>query len=140
MSATNEGTCKERVKSHYCGRMADIRELWELWRNDPDATDPELGNFNEYGLCWDYVSPGTFNGQRRGYFRWQLSTGGPSDEFRIYVDERLAVCRIEYWFLDWFDGARRVIRRGRDFDVLNKIWDDMRECGMPEEWMKRAEG
>jgi hypothetical protein len=95
--------------------------------------------FNEYGLSWDYVAPGTFEGQRRGYFRWQLSWGGPSDEFRFFVDENFGVCRVEYWFIDWFDGARRVIRRGADFDLLSEIWEDIRDMDMPRHWMDQAE-
>ena len=35
----------------------------------------------------------------------QISWGGPSSEFRIYVDENLNICAVEYWYLDWYDGA-----------------------------------
>jgi hypothetical protein len=35
----------------------------------------------------------------REYYRIQFSWGGPSDELRIYHD------RVEYRFMDWFDGA-----------------------------------
>ena len=38
--------------------------------------------------------------QRFGYWRWQLSWGGPSDEFRLYGGGKLV-----YHFADWFDGA-----------------------------------
>jgi hypothetical protein len=58
------------------------------------------------GLCFDYVDPNTFNDQREGYWRWQLSWGGPGDEFRIYINPDKSVHRIEYWYLDWFDGAK----------------------------------
>ena len=56
-------------------------------------------------LGFDYVEPGTFTDQLEGYWRWQLSWGGPGDEFRIYVNPDKSVHRIEYWYLDWFDGA-----------------------------------
>jgi hypothetical protein len=58
------------------------------------------------GLCFDYVDPNTFTDQKEGYWRWQLSWGGPGDEFRIYVNPDKSVHRIEYWYLDWFDGAK----------------------------------
>jgi len=59
-----------------------------------------------YGLCFDYVAPHTFTDQPEGYYRWQLSWGGPSDEFRIYVDDMCRPVRVEYWFMDWWDGAK----------------------------------
>jgi len=139
MSADRNRTCKERVGEHYSRRMEVIQRLWALWQKDDETHDEEDGNFNEYGLSWDYIPAGTFEKQRRGYFRWQLSWGGPSDEFRFFVDEQLKVCRIEYWFMDWFDGARRVLRRGRDFDLLCEIWADLLEWGSPQQWMKATQ-
>ena len=62
---------------------------------------------NERGLSFDYVEPNTFNDQTRGYWRFQLSWGGPSDEFRIYTDIFTnKIHYIEYWYMDWFDGAK----------------------------------
>jgi len=55
---------------------------------------------NESGLCFDRVEAGTFKAQRAGYWRWQLSWGGPSQEFRLFDNGDL-----EFWHLDWFDGA-----------------------------------
>ena len=131
-------TCKERVTEHYKSRMDDIRQLWESYKDNPEAEVEDLGTFNEYGLAFDYVSPRTFTDQRRGYFRYQLSTGGPGDEFRFYVDENLNPTRIEYWFLDWWDGAKRVLRSGADFDLLAEILEDFREVGTLEYAMKQV--
>ena len=55
---------------------------------------------NQSGLCFDRVEAGTFEDQRAAYWRWQLSWGGPSQEFRLFDNGDL-----EYWYLDWFDGA-----------------------------------
>jgi len=41
-----------------------------------------------------------------GYWRWQFSWGGPSDELRAYVNELREIHRLEYWFMDWMDGAK----------------------------------
>ena len=60
---------------------------------------------NQTALPGDYVEPYTFDDQREGYYRLQLSWGGPSDEFRIYTDMNKTIHEIEYWYLDWFDGA-----------------------------------
>ncbi len=119
-------TCQERVREELQGRIADLSKLWELWKKDPHAYDEDIGNWNEYGLCLDYVAPGTFNNQKRGYLRYQLSWGGPSDEFRFYLDESLNTTRIEYWFLDWFDGAK-IILKGRALELLQEIYEDFKD-------------
>lgn len=85
--------------------MSVISRLWDLYQKDADASDDELGTFEEYGLGWSYVPADTFSDQKQGYIRWQLSWGGPADEFRFFLDELLRPIRIEYWYLDWFDGA-----------------------------------
>ena len=124
-------SCKERVQDELNDRLADIRKLWRLYQHTPDTYDPDLGSFPEYGLCFDYVAKGTFGDQRRGYFRWQLSWGGPADEFRFYTDECLDPIVIEYWFLDWFDGAK-VILQGQNYDLLAEIFQYFRETGVVE--------
>jgi len=133
-----QATCKERVTKNYQGRIADIRQLWTAYGEDPEKQVPDLGNFNEYGLAFDYVAPDTFNGQRRGYFRYQLSWGGPGDEFRFYTDENFKPSRVEYWFLDWFDGAKRTIRSGTDWELLTEIFEDFRDCGIVESEYHKA--
>lgn len=62
--------------------------------------------FNAYGLCFDYVEPETFTEQLEGYWRFQISYGGPSEEIRFYYSAGASrPYRIEFWYLDWFDGA-----------------------------------
>lgn len=89
-------TCKERVSEQWEGRRRDLRLLLD----SEDNYTEELGDLNEYGLCLDLVEAGTFKGQREDYVRYQFSWGGPSDELRFFKNGD-----IEYWFLDWFDGA-----------------------------------
>jgi len=129
---TTQPKCKDRVRPHLKSRIHDIRKLWRLYQKDPKTSDDDLGSFPEYGLCFDYVAPHTFSDQRRGYFRYQLSCGGPQDEFRFYTDENLDPVRVEYWFLDWFDGAK-IILHGKDFDLLNEIFQDFKELGVVQD-------
>jgi len=131
------GKCKDKVRHELRGRIADIRKLWRLYRKDPDAYDEELGRFDEYGLCFDYVPRDTFSDQKRGFFRWQLSWGGPQDEFRFFTDENLDPYEIEYWYLDWFDGAG-VKLCGRDHELLAEIFGDFKEMGAVEAERKKA--
>ena len=87
-----------------------------------DEDIPDLGSLFDYGLSFDYVAPQTFNDQLEGYFRYQLSWGGPSDEFRIYANRiseyDWSIYKIEYWFLDWFDGAKINVTGETFFDEL----------------------
>ena len=79
-------------------------------QGDSDGYHSELGHICEYGLGFDYVAPHTFGeDQDEGYFRFQISWGGPSEEFRIYANGReydWSIYKLEFWFLDWFDGAK----------------------------------
>ena len=101
--STKQATCAERVESRMLSRLEDLARMqaWAQYADDPDDYEPKVeSNLYEYGLCFDYVEPGTFDGQRCGYWRYQLSSGGPSDEFRLYGGGR-----VEYRFHDWYDGA-----------------------------------
>ena len=60
-------------------------------------TQYDLSDFYNYGLSFDFCEADEEND---GYYRFQLSWGGPSDEIRFYHDGS-----IEYVFLDWFVGV-----------------------------------
>lgn len=132
----SEPTCKQQVRSHLNSRISDLTRLWKDYTNGDEGLD-DLGRFNEYGLCFDYVPAHTFTDQPRGFFRYQLSTGGPGDEFRFYVDETFTPYRIEYWFLDWYDGAK-IVLKGKAEALLLDIWNDFKECDVPQNAMKQA--
>ena len=104
-----ETKCKDKVEEVSDDRLADIKKLLDLYYQNPEAYHEELGtNFSEYGLCFDYIEPYTFDGQPESYYRYQLSWGGPSEEIRFYVSsppESTECYRIEFWYLDWSDGA-----------------------------------
>ena len=122
----SDQTCLSRVKDEYESRMDDLRQLWDSYCNDPDESVNDLGTLYEYGLSFDYVAPQTFKDQNQGYFRYQLSWGGPSDEFRIYAekinDYSFSVYKIEYWFLDWFDGAH-VLLQGKEYKFIKELFE-----------------
>lgn len=133
----SQPNCKERVGAELRGRVKDLRKLWRLYQEDPEQSDEDLGRFEEYGLSFDYVAPGTWEKQKRGYFRYQISWGGPGDEFRFFVNPDFSLYRVEYWFMDWFDGARRILK-GRDYDLLAEIYECYRETGTVEQAYKEG--
>ena len=109
-------TCKDRWEGEKNDTLETIRDLWEKAK----AGDPE--EFDQYGLCFEFVAAGTFGDQRRGYFRYQLSFGGPSDEFRFLTeDPKNDKPDISYWFLDWFDGHGEELT-GDDYGLMLEIW------------------
>src|SRR3990167_5011806 len=119
MKNTKDKSCAERVQDAFNSRMEDIRTLYDAL----DQKTEELGPLSEYGLSMDYVAAGTFldivgvfqGTQRAGYKRYQLSWGGPSEEFRIYDNDE-----VEFWYLDWFDGAC-VSVKGQDAFIIRDI-------------------
>jgi len=104
-------TCQDIVQDRCNSRMADLETLYKLALEDYEAYDDDLGNLSEYGLDFSYVAPETFTDQLEGYYRYQLSYGGPSQEIRFYVSQddegnlHHTPYKIEFWHLDWYDGA-----------------------------------
>ena len=96
-------TCAERVKQEWTDRQEDLK-------------NPEYE-----ALGFDYVEPHTWDDQPEGYWRWQFSWGGPSDELRGYVNEHGELHRLEYWYLDWGDGAHVLV------DQDAEAWTQMQE-------------
>jgi hypothetical protein len=130
---SREENCERRIDFHLKHRLADLRRLWAAYCS---GEEEESERFSEYGLCFDFVAPGTFKEQPEAYFRYQLSWGGPSDELRFFVNPDFSCHRIEYWFLDWFDGASRIL--SRDYKLLFEIWDYFRETGLAQSAFGKA--
>jgi hypothetical protein len=128
--------CESRIDPALAGRLSDLRTLWERYRNGKEQDD-DFGTLADYGLSFDYVAPDTFNDQREGYFRYQISWGGPSDEFRFFANPDGSCHRVEYWFMDWFDGACRVVT-GDDEKLILAIWEWFRETGTTQAALDNA--
>lgn len=114
-----ERTCAERIEEHYNNTLQYIHTASEYFNLDKEEREshPEHASeycnyedffdcINQYGLSWDYVCKED-DPKGWGFYRWQLSWGGPSDEFRIYTknEDTNEIDKIEYRFHDWFDGA-----------------------------------
>ena len=87
--------CKDRVEENFKDRM-ELLKQGEL----------EVLSIDEK-VSWDDAKP--------SYKRIQISWGGPSDEFRIYANGT-----IEYWFLDWYDGAKVVLNETEREAVMER--------------------
>ena len=103
-----EKSCQELIHGQWHQRQEDLK--------NPDFE----------ALGFDWVEPNTFTDQREGYWRWQFSWGGPSDELRGYINwtpqsRPGALHRLEYWYLDWGDGACHQIHPD------SEAWAQMQE-------------
>ena len=102
-----------------------------------EIAEKSFEQFYEYGLSFDYVAPGTFNDQDEGYFRYQISWGGPSEEFRFYTNPDFTPHRIEFWFLDWGDGASLTLYND-DRTLLDDIFQFFDDCGSVQHEFDKA--
>lgn len=116
--SNRERTCAERVREHWASRKSDLDRFMNA---TDEATQQE---FDEYALCFDYLPPGTYRDQKRGYWRYQISWGGPSDEIRMWGDRDLTLYRAEYWYLDWYDGASINVTNSK---CVQWLWDEFRD-------------
>lgn len=131
---SRDESCENRIDHHLKGRLSDLRRLWSAYCEGDEGED---GTLADYGLCFDYVLPDTFADQPEAYFRYQLSWGGPSDEFRFFVNPDLSCHRVEYWYLDWFDGAQRVFS-GDDRAFLLELWQWLRDIGSADAALRES--
>ena len=129
---TKQKTCAELISA----RCYDRKEQFEnalLFFKGTDETKKNRkkhSEFSEYeslmdyanqsSLDFSYIEPNTFKKQSEGYWRWQFSWGGPGDELRAFVNRDDSIHRLEYWFLDWYDGASIEVQPG-------EVWDTMQE-------------
>ena len=124
-----ELSCEQRIDATLKGRLEDLNRMLGGEISD------ELGRLGDYALSFDYVAPGTFDDQDEGYFRYQISWGGPSDEFRFFTGPDFRCSRIEYWFLDWFDGSHRDC--SRDATALS-LWRWLVDTGAVNDARREA--
>ena len=117
MTTTKDKTCTERIEQSYNNRLEDLNDILEC-KGDFSHCDDTPQAINEYGLCFDYVENDEEE-RKENFWRFQISWGGPSEEFRIYTDGKEgSIMRIEFWYMDWFDGANKEVTN----DQINKHW------------------
>ena len=125
-----QARCEDRIQKSLEGRMNVLKRLMEC--NDPteyvyDEDGVELGCFEYYHLEFVYVEPMTYDKQPFGYWRYLISTGGPHDEIRYITGSDGNVVEMQYWFLDWFDGAC-IVLEGEYERIAQRIYDYFIHC------------
>jgi len=85
------------------------------------SSSTRLDTLQELGLGWTYVEPDTYADQPLGYFLWELSWGGPADQFLFYHNGK-RVWKIQYVVLDW-DYREEVELTGKWFELLATVFN-----------------
>lgn len=105
-------TCEDRIDEQLNGRVSDIgatlRKIDKLQNKNKWNKAEEVEQ-----TLWELP----LDVETTKVMTVLLSTGGPHDEIRFYLDSDNEVTRIEYVYKDWFDVAYRNVT-GDDFDVL----------------------
>lgn len=139
MTAQKKMTCADIVEYAMENRLNDLKELWEVYIGRKEPTD-EISeeSYLEYGLSFDYVDAGT-DSTDDNYFRYQISYGGPSEEFRFfcYKDHQgnWMLSEIEFWYMDWFDGASATVT-GDHYKFMKEVFHDFDDLGMLDSLVK----
>ena len=135
-------TCKDLINEKFNEVEQDYKDAQkyfeELLSIDPDKQEEFKckDKYNKFFYCedfFDYVNSNALSWdwvdaedeKNPGYYRLQLSWGGPSDEFRIYtIGDTLDIDCINYHYIDWFDGASIPVSEDTlSFDVCQMILD-----------------
>ena len=133
MTKNRNKKCADLVHQKYQDTLKDYQNAFDYFEQDEDKRKPNedyehyedfFDYVNQSGLCFDFVEANTFEDQKCGYWRFQMSWGGPSDEFRIYTDYDKNINYIEYWYMDWFDGASIRVND----DVIYHLCQMFLEC------------
>lgn len=122
----------------------EIEELQEIlnvggFKNEQNEWVPairfnsETDRFEEYGTsAWEEITPDRVReeaGERlnelplgvsvRKVMRVELSWGGPQDYFEVEIEDGQVAGKVEYHFLDWFDGAEITVDDSEVEDFMN---------------------
>ena len=114
----------QKCEEHFKSRMEDIKVLNEIRLLEDFDECPlilekikdEYGEPSEYGLSFDFVEAGTFTDQRAEFVRFQISWGGPQEEFRFYVNGD-----VEFWFLNWGTGEHKNLNQDQKDEVMQYL-------------------
>jgi len=136
---TKEKRCADLINEKYLNRLKDYKSAKEYFNIDKDQRlenqrHEELECYEDFFdyLCqsilgFDFVPVDTFEDQEQGYWRLQMSWGGPSDEFRIYVDDQNNIEKIFYHYMDWFDWASKLVQDNIIHDIC-QMFLDISDC------------
>jgi len=139
MTAQHKLSCADIVPYAMENRLNEIQELWNVycgWEKPTDEITED--SFHEYGLSFEYVDEGDDD---NNYFRYLISTGGPSEEIRFYCYKNhfglWVFSEAEFVYMDWFDSASEMIT-GNHLTLVQELFEFFYEIGALNEEFKKA--
>lgn len=120
MEEIKSKTCEERIMGHFDNHYNEIMKLFRAFQEDGDD------EIYDFGLEFAYDEE-----NKEGYYRWLLSYGGPSTEFRFYCNPRNEVYKIVYVFMDWFDRADYTLS-GDQFEAMEAVFYECFSYSLPD--------
>ena len=103
---TKEKKCADLVHQKYKDTLKDYQDAFNYFKQDeyqgkPDKDYEGYKDFFDYvnqsGLSFDFVEANTFKDQKCGYWRFQMSWGGPSVDgasIRVSDDVIYQICQM----------------------------------------------
>ena len=122
--------CIDKINQSWVNRSGELREF----QNSEELENSDGIYLGEYALSFDFVAPDTFDDQSYGYWRYQISYGGPTEEIRFHTEfnedskeqefyfTKDVITNVEYAYLDWFDGATMTLEDG-DKDLAMWVYE-----------------
>ena len=139
MTAQHKLSCADIVPYAMESRLNEIQEMWNVycgWEKPTDEITED--SFHEYGLSFEYVDEGDDD---NNYFRYLISTGGPSEEIRFYCYKNhfglWVFSEAEFVYMDWFDSASEMIT-GNHLTLVQELFEFFYEIGALNEEFKKA--
>ena len=96
-SITSLTSCEDQIDARFYDRYLEFEKAFK------DQVFLPNDFFEQIGLGVDLIEKEEF-GHDDHFIRYQLSWGGPSDEFRFWKNGK-----ISYHFMDWYDHAEKDI-------------------------------
>lgn len=126
----SEKTCSELIAGRLAGRLEDLLPDWddeeviESLKVEYDviteAVDDSLSEVQERHR--DRSVEGILSIDVRKSYRVLLSWGGPSDGFDFIFNKDGDLIECEYFYQDWFDGAKRYVDLEKADELANLWW------------------
>mgnify|MGYP005819151861 CR=1 FL=1 len=112
---TTQKTCEERIGERLESRLDNLREIVERIDEEDshEQEDEAREELYQYPLSVETRTTKII----------LLSWGGPSDQLEYDLDEDGMIGEIRYRFMDWFDGASRVLT-GDDETFAERLYDE----------------
>ncbi len=105
--------CEDLIDARLEQRMADLLPDWDdagtlhTIMEEMDVHEADIDDLqNEYR---DRLLEAVLSIEKKTLITVLLSWGGPSDGFDFTFDSDGELDSCEYWYKDWFDGARRDV-------------------------------